>query len=93
MYECRKKKECLNYPQRCPACNACADIMNSYPLFKDRDLVEVVRCKDCVYLCQGRYHGALSCGFWDMESSRGFIEIHEDDFCSAGKRRDGSDGN
>ena len=49
MFECLKKKACLNYPQRCPSCHACADMMMPYPLFNDRDLVEVVRCKNCKY--------------------------------------------
>ena len=91
-YECRRKEKCLNHPQRCPSCHACADLMNPYPLFKDKDVVEVVRCKDCVHLCTDRYPGALSCDFWDMESKNGFVEIHENDFCSSGKRRCGSDG-
>ena len=50
--------------------------------------VEVVRCKDCAYSCpfteeelKSPYRvGEWHCTFW-------YAEMHEDDYCSCGKRR------
>lgn len=88
MFECRKKKECLNHPQRCPSCHACADMMNPYPLFKDRDLVEVVRCKDC-------NQWKRNIGVTDSPNGHCFyhgIDSNGLDFCSYGEKREATDG-
>ena len=48
------------------------------------DLVPVVRCKDCVYSSvipkEMQNVGEWCCEFW-------YAEMHEDDYCSCGKRR------
>ena len=53
-------------------------------LFKlDTDVVEVVRCKDCIYY-------ESNCCFnrqWDFESSSEVPMVRENDFCSYGERR------
>lgn len=48
------------------------------------DVVEVVRCKDCIY------YKANSCfnRQWDFESSTEIPMVRENDFCSYGERRD-----
>ena len=90
--KCRREEKCLNHPQRCPSCHACADLMNPYPLFKDKDVVEVVRCKDCEYCDQ--YYPKKEIG---KEASLVYncLQIGRtaaDGFCSFGKRKGGSDG-
>lgn len=47
------------------------------------DAVPVVRCKDCKYLYNGRDAYCCSC-------HSGLVLIHEDSFCSHGKRRAGN---
>ena len=44
---CKFKEICFNYPSECELCNATSDIVNNYPCFQNKDIVEVVRCKDC----------------------------------------------
>lgn len=48
------------------------------------DVVEVVRCKDCIY------YKANSCfnRQWDFESSTEIPLVRENDFCSYGERRE-----
>ena len=50
---------------------------------KKPDLVEVVRCKDCIY------YQANSCfnRQWDFESSTEIPMVRETDFCSYGVRK------
>ena len=78
---CTKYNTCLNYKIRCADCKANSDIYNHYPLYKDRDLVEVVRCKKCE-------HYNTSCcadGFgWCEKHNHGEMDDH---FCSYGERR------
>lgn len=47
------------------------------------DVVEVVRCKDCIY------YKANSCfnRQWDFESSTEIPLVRENDFCSYGERK------
>ena len=85
MFECLKKKVCFNYPQRCPACHACADMMMPYPLFKDRDLVEVVRCKDCRHSALTSIDGVLYC--FKVNNT-----VKREDFCSYGEKREATNG-
>jgi hypothetical protein len=47
--ECKHKEKCFNYPSKCDTCNAMSDLMNHHPCFKNKDVVEVVRCKDCIH--------------------------------------------
>lgn len=48
------------------------------------DVVEVVRCKDCIY------YNSNSCfnRQWDLESSTEIPMVREDDFCSYGERKE-----
>ena len=50
----------------------------------EKDLVEVVRCKDCIF------HEANSCfnRQWDLESSTEVPMVRENDFCSYGEREE-----
>ena len=48
MQPCNRKDICYNYPKHCELCQATSDVVNTYPCFQDKDIVEVVRCKDCV---------------------------------------------
>ena len=60
------------------------DIEKRCPSFKNKaDFVEVVRCRECVYLEEPNY-GCLVCGRTDGLS----IFPAEDDFCSYGVRRE-----
>lgn len=77
MADCFRKEKCLSYPEQCRACAAMSDVQIHYPLFKDKDLVEVVRCKDCE--------------FYDVFGlkclhPRHIIYMGIDDFCSHGER-------
>ena len=45
--ECAKKYICKSHPNDCGVCMAVSFFGNRYPLFKEKDIVEVVRCKDC----------------------------------------------
>lgn len=52
------------------------------------DAVEVVRCKDCVYSCpfdEEELKDLLRVGEWHCEFW--YADMHEDDYCSCGKRR------
>ena len=52
------------------------------------NVVEVVRCKDCIYY-------DANCCFnpqWDMESSPEVPMVRETDYCSYGERRDQNEG-
>ena len=79
---CPKKDTCLNYNIKCDSCRANSDIYNHYPLYKDRDLVEVVRCKDCEYYEIGRSPTPYCNNVLNL-----FEEMKPDDFCSYGERR------
>ena len=60
--------------------NAVLDIIEKQPT---ADVVEVVRCKDCIY-----YNS--NCCFnrqWDFESSTEVPLVRETDFCSYGERK------
>lgn len=51
------------------------------------DVVEVVRCKDCIYY-------EANCCFnkqWDMESSQEIPTVREIDYCSYGERKEEND--
>lgn len=76
---CNRKDICYNYPKHCELCKATSDMVNCYPCFQDKDIVEVVRCKDCkYYVIQG-----LECRY---PRHNGIIGI--DGFCSYGERKE-----
>lgn len=62
----------------------------------EKDLVEVVRCKDCKYYdtdggwvmregCKRCYHPQQE---WDVECYDQWVETRPDDFCSYGERKE-----
>lgn len=77
--ECDKKDTCKNYEKKCSQCWATSSIYDTHPCYTSKDLVEVVRCKDCknarytinFYIKCGRYNSIMQ----------------EMDFCSRGERR------
>ena len=70
---------------------ACPDIYckEMWDEFEDVEMVEVVRCKDCLYWQKsGLFSGYMVCRYV-VDCS---VVRREDDFCSRGERKDG-DGN
>ena len=86
MAYCSKKDLCYNYPLKCDSCISFSDCMNDTPLFQDKDLVEVVRCKDCEY-CEvlEMYYGEKQywCKFWNTPKRE-----YADAFCCHGKPKE-----
>lgn len=76
---CNRKEICYHYPKHCELCQATSDVVNHYPCFKDKDIVEVVRCKDC------KHRNPLS--YWCLRDN---LWHNEEDFCSYGERKDNS---
>ena len=84
---CTKHNTCLNYKIRCADCKANSDIYNHYPLYKDRDLVEVVRCKECRMFVDNKSALTTHC---TRECKN--LTVKPDDFCSYGERREENEG-
>lgn len=64
--------------------NKTLTIQRAKALTPTADVVEVVRCKDCIYY-------KSNCCFnrqWDFESSVEVPLVRENDFCSYGERRE-----
>ena len=83
--KCHHEKECYNYPEKCEECDQLSDIRNHYPRLQTKDLVWVVRCKDCAY---SRYVDAADiyrCDRWGYCSE----EVKADDYCSRGEGGEG----
>lgn len=57
---------------------------------KPKDMVEVVRCKDCKHY-EETYPGYGYCYHWDYEDGSSPNEVQSDDFCSSGAKMDGGD--
>lgn len=72
MAECGKKDTCKNYDKKCSECWSNSSIYDTHPCYMSKDLVEVVRCKDCI-----RNRG-IGCPFWDE------APYNKNDFCSYG---------
>ena len=86
--DCNHKNTCYNFPNKCAQCNAISDVMNNYPCLQEKDIVEVVRCKDCMYHSIG-YDGDYYCilhtnkvGYCDFS-----VDMEPNDFCSYGEKR------
>ena len=48
---------------------------------------EIVRCRDCAYICHNEYENGceyLTCGFFDNR----YAEVEPDGFCAWGERRE-----
>lgn len=80
MADCIRKERCGHYPEQCGMCGAMSDIYTHYPLFKDKDLVEVVRCKDCKHS-----YFVKSCSKYECRKGCGTLK-YSTDFCSYGER-------
>lgn len=77
---CPKEMLCRNFPNKCDTCGANSDFINHYPCYEDRDMVEVVRCKDCKYWRQvnEERHACYMSG----------LEMDYDEYCSYGERKE-----
>lgn len=84
MQPCNRKDICYNYPKHCELCQATSDMVNCYPCFQDKDIVEVVRCKDC------KHRNTPDCKMWYQCVVCGDYHHWERDeyFCSYGERKD-----
>lgn len=90
---CNRKDICYNYPKHCELCQATSDMVNCYPCFQDKDIVEVVRCKDCKFFMEyATLHkaevekGDGDCHIRLMNSeNKQFCAVEKTDFCSFGK--------
>lgn len=49
----------------------------------DVDIVEVVRCRDCIHA--RHYTNKIKCGYWSEQTASEIV--CEDDFCSYGEKR------
>lgn len=89
MTYCSKKDLCYNYPLKCDFCISFSDCMNDTPLFQDKDLVEVVRCKDCKisdYCYPIKEKGKEAEEGWYCKRNSKYVKPN--DFCSYGERKD-----
>ena len=76
-------KICYHY-ELCKEDERCLPEYLNCNFFKNKlDVVEVVRCKDCIH------YKANSCfnRQWDLESSVEIPLVREDDYCSYGERK------
>ena len=76
--DCKRYDDCYyrNDVGRCP--ELCG-------MYKHKDDVRVVRCKDCKYRKRTKI-GAAYCRLWDVDDYEE-VWVLEDDFCSRGERR------
>lgn len=80
---CRKKETCANYQQKCKECGMKSNIIKHHPMYQRKDIVEVVRCKDCIHWVSPMKDDAHYCF-----QKFGLVGIvAEEDFCSYGERR------
>lgn len=62
-----------------PLANSCGEIALARQ--------EIMRCRDCAYICNHRYANGFewhTCGFFDSR----FAEVELDGFCAWGERRE-----
>lgn len=78
---CPKYDKCHNH-DKCYQCGVQSDILNHYPLFQSKDLVEVIRCKDCKHW-ESNY-GYCMCHGLDEYGDSAF---GENSFCSRAERK------
>ena len=83
MAECGKKDICKNYDKKCSQCWANSSIYDTHPCYASKDLVEVVRCKDCKYYKVGNPN-ADYCYHERYEGLSQSASYKPDDFCSYG---------
>ena len=56
---------------------------------EERDVVEVVRCKDCKYFEKWYKEVACDTGYYCTRANQQSCNLVPDDFCSYGERKDG----
>ena len=86
---CNRKDICYHYPKHCELCQATSDVVNHYPCFQDKDIVGVVRCKDCKQakeLPSGLFRCKLHSVYTAFYDS--VFNVKADDFCSYGERKE-----
>lgn len=83
---CRKKNNCSNYPNECHKCGALSDLRHFYPCFQDKDIVKVVRCKDCKHCKKDSHCKELYC--LKMSDDEHTHWLDKDFYCSYGERRE-----
>lgn len=85
--ECTRKHICYHYPSKCDLCATTSDIINCYPCFQDKDIVGVVRCKDCKF--SEHWKGdelECRCPHTPWATDEYAIITKANDFCSYGER-------
>lgn len=85
--ECAKKYICKSHPNDCGVCMAVSFFGNRYPLFEEKDIVEVVRCKDCKYSTKDKYH-AVSVVCTRFKTGQFTHRMQPMNFCSYGERKE-----
>ena len=82
--ECGKRETCRNYDVRCADCWATSNIYDTHPFYTTKDLVEVVRCKDCGFIKETK----ISINKRPLRSCTLYKKpCYDDDFCSRGVRK------
>ena len=96
MQPCNRNDICYHYPKHCELCQATSDVVNTYPCFQDKDIVEVVRCKDCKFWTpmdngiswqnEGRTDGECEM-LWKQHCAERHL-TQQDHFCGYGKTKE-----
>lgn len=84
--KCDRERTCYDFKiGHCDGCNTRTALDMAIKALK---AVDIVRCKDCIYSCpfdEEELKDQLRVGEWHCEFW--YAEMHEDDYCSCGKRR------
>ena len=57
--------------------------------YRNRDIVEVVRCKDCKWYNFGKHFNDIKfCQRLPLYAQKGGLNTADDDFCSYGERKE-----
>lgn len=83
--KCSRKNECGNYPGECAMCMSMNSPFDQFPRYRNRDLVRVVRCKDCVL------NGLVHCPLTFIEKRELIFINHDPEFYCAYGEREGED--
>lgn len=78
-----RQDTCANYKEKCYSCRANSDINNHYPWYRNKNLVEVVRCVECKHKQDIVGRSVRAC---ELHKTL----VYDDDFCSYGERKDGA---
>lgn len=90
MVECSKKDTCKNYDKKCFECWTMSSMHDIHPCYTSKDLVEVVRCKDCKFNMANMEKDPLDITDYsgdDIVCSYFMTDgLDPNDYCSQGKR-------